>query len=580
MRVKRLALCCTVLAFSITFFSCSASLSSDDETDSFRNLGSRYSLCVNGDFIEIHGVKGMDVCYVNLNTSSQSVLPRESISGMTETVGFEPDVPEEITLLDSAQEVRVRNFQGKDFNGDFVRGNQGVYFSRKIPERVVVGSTRTDFYLARNSQSESDVPDLVACILRAEYSSSSMTCLVWVPASAWTEGKASGIKVNEAVARDIAEKFIRLYGAETSVYGRESDVMYDYRTKSQVEFAGPEKKCVNIVVYDIDGDGDIGASTSSMIGGYFSQRDYFINDGISVAYSNQAKILYLDSLLCNYRENATGSNRYGGTEGMSARAYSSLAHELVHLITFANKYRGNTEASSANKWFNEMLAMMAEDMFSQGIYGNDGTAAARERLGAFNSRYYMTGTAFFNSTDMTNIGYYYSSNFAFGAWLARNYGGAGFVKALADGPNYGMNAVTSAIAKVSGERFSRDYMLVEQFVQSCVVRNAFASANGIPGFYKGYQPSGIDELEPAFVTLDLYSEDFSFQLGQQNGCRISGPLIVRPGTKPSQLGPLGFIISYAGRAKDDVVKIRFSQRKSSSEEIIVIVQDPFSNQVR
>lgn len=579
MMVKKSTLCYAVIAFSILFFSCSASFSSDDETDSFRDLGNRYSLCVNGDFIEIRGVKGMDVCYVNLNTSSRSALPRESISSMIDIDGVEPNVPKGIVLLDSAQDVRTRNFERKDFAGDFALGSKNASFSRKIPEDVVVGSTRADFYLAKNSRNESDVPDLVNCTLRAEYSSNSMTCLVWVPANAWTAGKSLGTKVNGSVARDIAEKFIRLYDAETSVYGTESDTMYNYVTKAQVEFAGPEKKRINIVVYDIDGDGEIGSSTSSMTGGYFSQRDYFINDGTSVSYSNQAKILYLDSLLCNYRENSDGLNRYGGTEGMSARAYSSLAHELVHLITFAKKYRGNTEASAANKWFNEMLAMMAEDMFSQAIYGSDGTEAARERIGAFNARYYMTGTATFNSTDTANLGYYYSSNFAFGAWLARNYGGVGFVRDLAQSSEYGMGAVLNSVSRISGEKFARDYMLIEQFVQSCVMRNSFAAANGIPGFYKGYQSSGVRKMNPSFVPLDLFSENFSFQLSQQ-ASRISGPLIVSPGTKPSQLGPFGFIISYAGRASEDVVKIKFARRKSSSEEIIVILQNPFSNQVR
>ncbi|MCQ2248171.1 MAG: hypothetical protein MJZ50_04085 [Treponema sp.] len=573
MWVKRLAPCILVLAFNTLFFSCSSSYDEDEELEQSRNLGNRFSFCVSGDYIDIHGIKGMDICYVNLNTSSTTPLARENISDMAGIVGIESGVPDGIVLFNSTQDARTVTSGAADFYGDALRGTGRAAppAGGTIPADPVVDATKVDFYLAKNSQNETDIPDLVGCTLRAKVKGTSRTFLVWVPEASWTLGKPSGIKINGAVARDIAQKFSSLYDEEVKVYGTESGTMFNYETKATAEFAATDMDCINIIVYDIDGDGNSKNASSSMIGGFFSQRDYFINDGTSVTYSNQAKIIYLDSLLCNYN---------GDTELMSARAYSTLAHELVHLITFAKKYGGNTKTSSANKWFNEMLAMMAEDMFSQGIHGSDGNAAANERMGSFNSRYYMMGTATFNSADTSNLGYYYSSNFAFGAWLARNYGGVGFVSDLAQSSEYGMGAVLNSVSRISGEKFTRDFMLVEQFIQSCVVRNSFAAANSIPSFYRSYPPSGPGSLSPSFGLIDLYSREHSFQLSSFDGRRVSGPMIVSPGTKPVQLGPLGFIVSYVGRASDEYVRIYFSRGKSSAEEIIVIVQDPFSNQVR
>jgi len=138
-------------------------------------------------------------------------------------------------------------------------------------------------------------------------------------------------------------------------------------------------------------------------------------------------------------------------------AFSTLAHELQHMIQFyAKGILARADGRSAETWINEMCSQLVEDLVADklGVMGprgieGDGSAGAagnaEGRIPLFNqimTRGLTQRYPYFIQD--------YSFSYAFGAWLARNYGGAQFVRRVVASRPIDESCVTSAVAVATG----------------------------------------------------------------------------------------------------------------------------------
>lgn len=288
-------------------------------------------------------------------------------------------------------------------------------------------------------------------------------CYVWIVDSYYSS-TSSGNQVNESVAEKYASTFDEIYPYITNVFGDESNEIINYGENSIVdmESVSDTGEKINIVIYDIGAD--YGSSSSSGVVGYFYAKDYYYvpsgtqvstSDSI-VGKSNVGKYFYIDSAFANSDFDTT---------------ISTLAHEFQHMIDFNQKDLASLkkylageilkdEILSPDTSYNEMLSMLCEDMMQEKL-GLEDYASPKNRIQNFNAYYYMSGIREYRNDDYAALSY--STAYAFGSWLSRQYGGAALVSEISQNEYDGNESIVAAVNKLNGTSKSFDD-LFEEFV--------------------------------------------------------------------------------------------------------------------
>lgn len=409
------------------------------------------------------------------------------------------------------------------------------------------------------------------------------SCLVWVDDDCYREGElaslSSGYKVTTEIAESIADTFAEHCGFEREVFGTESSMMIDEYNYANIDMASesPTGTLVNILLYDIGND--YSDSNASGVIGYFSSKDYYVRrpsatgNAEPLRYSNEGKFFYIDAPFCNYDSSATGSYKFGGTGGVSQTVISTLFHEFQHMINFGNKViEGGV--SDNPLWHNEMLSMLAEDLMAEQLELDAKENVAANRIPLFNRAYYNSGLTEY-LTDTNKSIYSYSTAYAFGAWIAREYGGPDFIENMSKNAKAGMDSITDAIYATTGESVS-PLVLYKKFIQACVYRNTFAQTYGYPTLYKKTDSIFADGFSADLGRIDIFSSDYKYPYYDSSSDYYTGPCLISYDAG-GELRPHGFTIHYVGRATSDSVVLKFSQRQASGEQIMIYVQDSFTN---
>ncbi len=296
--------------------------------------------------------------------------------------------------------------------------------------------------------------DLIPSHCRAVVTVGTKTLNIWVADDCWSAWVAGPVKANyitQTMVDAMAAKFLTaganndVYDWVTNIYGAE------WGTHGYPNLIAADNN-IHILLYDIDGDN----STTGGVLGFFWSKDNFKSTGTnSVSYSNEKIMFYMDAVMY-----ATPSGGWDIADPMPAEIISTLAHEFQHMISFYQKnvFNGIT---STDSWINEMCSMVTEDLLADKLQVNGprgvayGTAGAgtsgntNGRLPRFNYwndvslPVWLTGSNVYNS---------YSISYAFGAYLARNYGGATLFQDIVKG--------------VSGQSVYGDYRDVVQAVKA------------------------------------------------------------------------------------------------------------------
>src|SRR5574344_3026546 len=433
---------------------------------------------------------------------------------------------------------------------------------------------------------------------------SNIECLLWVDDDCWTTNlSCSGTKINTTVAAHLATVFAKHYLHERGVFGEESDEIYTYGSRDDAvtntsaalvsmtdETNSATKTYVNIVVYDIGSDYNLKTENQCGVVGYFYAKDYYTaedmnedgtyyygsntnlfgNTTVDVRnYSNGGKYFYIDAAFCNYSGISNNAYTYNGNGGKASdTVISTLVHEFQHMIDYNQKDLLNKV--SPTQWYNEMLSMMAEDMMQTQLGTSDAEAPRGARLPACNKYYYYSGITDYLDGNYAVLSY--SSAYAFGAWVARTYGGPELISKMSKNSTVGLDSVIAAIYDQTKKSVTVD-SLMEQYLQACVFRTSFASSYRLPTFYKAPgNPITYNGETSEMTAIDLFSTDYKYT--NDSTTYYTGPILASS-TQQVDVRPHGFLFHAIGSSTNDTGVLAFTPRKNSSEEIYVYVQDKF-----
>ena len=260
-------------------------------------------------------------------------------------------------------------------------------------------------------------------------------------------------KILDSVScKNMADSFDEYYLEMRSIFGKESDKIYIYNSGFKLDDMKKHTDTgtkVNIIVYSMSKPTTIG---------YFHSKDYYeteeelssttgklYSENSSTRYSNGGKYFYI-----NYRYAS-------GTFQEKTLATSTLLHEFQHMIHFSVKNMAGLKPSA---WYNEMLSMLAEDIFATRL--NTGIKAPSVmRMGSFHKNYYKSGLTDFSTT------YAYGTSYSFGGWLVRNFGGVNLVHLMMTNNKVDEDSIVAAVNTFSPKKYDFD-TLFNEYVDDCV----------------------------------------------------------------------------------------------------------------
>ncbi|MBQ4330555.1 MAG: hypothetical protein IJC31_01825 [Spirochaetaceae bacterium] len=378
-------------------------------------------------------------------------------------------------------------------------------------------------------------------------------CYIWVLDSYFDDSSASGSKISSEEANALAKKFDELCPLVREVFGTESDKMIDIDGLVSISSGSDTGTKVNIVVYDIEGDYKAGQESGTL--GYFWAKDYYTaaaaaeSGDATIGLTNCGKYFYVDSYFLNEAPEML---------------YSTLAHEFQHMINFGQKTMRSMETAQteaqvlvSQTWSNEMMSMVCEDMVQEylGVQDKDSPIA---RLPWLCQYYYLSGLTDWLGGNSVQVSY--AGAYAFGAYLARNYGGKELIKEIATNGYVDQEAITQALKSI-GEKETFESVF-EKYAQALVLDNAPPAANApsfnrsVPGIGEGKRMKAIDIFKVQYQDEELYP----ILLDTNANSRVD-------------LRPYGFTlhsIGYIDSAGD--IQLTFSSPVEDKEKVYILVQ--------
>ena len=353
--------------------------------------------------VNLSNLDGRDIYLAKVNLSGSPV----SAPGTGGVSSMMPDYQSETHSYSSGYEYRFkerRDVQEFNANPPPVTAASQDRLQNALFNAPSLGDTRT-FWVDPN-----DIWVQKQATLRAtgQYGN------IWVINENFSTTTGSGNKITAAQAQSLADKFDIIYPAATNILG------YEYGGGPGGNGGKDGDTKVQILVYDIGGN----------ILGYFWSKDYYEQyqmDAIGLK-TNLAEIFYINSYYLNI---------YPDT------IYSTLAHEFQHMINFNRKTVVNGKSSPT--WYNEMLSAMTEDVIADflGIEPTSPEHIIGERMPTFLYWYDALGVTDWNSNET------YSSVFAFGAYLLRNYGGAQLLQKILANNSVDISSITAALDQIT-----------------------------------------------------------------------------------------------------------------------------------
>ena len=379
-------------------------------------------------------------------------------------------------------------------------------------------------------------------------------CYIWVLEECFVETIASGSKINSTKAQDLATNFESMYRPIRDVFGNESDAMINTDGLVSISSGSDTGTKVNIVVYDIEGDYKDGQQSGTL--GYFWAKDYYTaaaaaeSGDATIGLTNCGKYFYVDSYFLNEAP---------------LMLYSTLAHEFQHMINFGQKTMRSMETDQAGSqvlvsqtWSNEMMSMVCEDMVQEylGVQDKDSPIA---RLPWLCQHYYLSGLTDWLGGNSVQVSY--AGAYAFGAYLARNYGGTQLIKEIATNNYVDQQAITQALqARGYQETFESVF---EKYVQALVLDNPSTT---VPSFNKS-----VDGINGKMKAIDIFNVKTEDELGREQSVR---PILLKTDANNRvDLRPYGFTLHSIGYTKSaEDIQLTFSSPVEDKEKVYILVQ--------
>jgi hypothetical protein len=345
----------------------------------------------------------------------------------------------------------------------------------------------------------------IAAVLQA----ASTYSKVWVAAENYSNTPhPRDNKLTQAQAKAIADTFDRIYQYETPLFGYEYGGGVPLTDSSYGGVDGDP--AVHILVYDI-GD-DYRVSQTGGVFGFFWAKDWYdqatLDKSLPRLKTNRGEIFYIDAFF---------------TDAYPDAIYSTLAHEFQHMIHFNKKRRPYIQSSQpfepSETWYDEMLSLLAEDVIAPkiGVPVTNDYHPVPSRIPTFLDRYNAAGLTQWLYGDEVLISY--ANVYAFGAYLARNYGGADFIKAVMENNTTNIPSLNDALSAGSGVSFTEALgRYGEAFIYSGAHKQGKLS-------FDTTVPKEINGTEYTFTGFDLWTIPDALQGYDAIPYNYTGPLI-------------------------------------------------------
>ena len=290
--------------------------------------------------------------------------------------------------------------------------------------------------------------DYVPATVRKVVTDGTTTAAFWVADREWEETCRSR---GDCVTREILDAF-----ASRFLSSGPSNDIFDWVTTIFGAPWGPHDnpllipaqaaREIHIFLFDIENDG---YPTGSRIIGYFSRlhNHLYQADPSNYQYSLERLAFFMDSPVLAF---PTGDT-WEVTDRAPSVSLGTLAHEFQHMIHFYQKPARHNAISEA--WLNEMASEVAEDLIADKAMIDGPRAVAHDDPSAGepgNFRGRLPDYNLYNDVQVTSWpGTYplpnYSIVYAFGAYLARNYGGAALFSDVVQSAHAGVGAIEAAL---------------------------------------------------------------------------------------------------------------------------------------
>ena len=353
------------------------------------------------------------------------------------------------------------------------KGSLGRRSSRRLQESEPMGTEEEgvmegDTFAFRDRDDDRNVVEIPATA-RQVISDGTTTVAVWVADADWATacepdaGDGSGrlvaahfvpkVCVTQEMADAVGTKFLQP-GAGNDIYDWVTAIFGDPWGPHGIPVLIPPEAAgeIHILLFDIEGDG-VPEPGESRIVGFFWGKDNFVRDPEDpfLALSNERLMFYLDAPFLTIAEGDT----WEVTDRRPSIVIGTLAHEFQHMIHFYQK--PVSRGASSEAWLNEMSSEVAEDLIADKIEGAGPRSVAFDEPTAGepgNTRGRLPGFNLYNDIQVTRwdgLLANYDINYALGAYLARNYGGAALFSAIVQNEHSGTDAIEAALNDLGHE---------------------------------------------------------------------------------------------------------------------------------
>jgi len=271
------------------------------------------------------------------------------------------------------------------------------------------------------------------------------TVNIWVANEDFTGGscEVDSDCMNTVMAETFLDKFLQ--DGNNDIYGWMTDMIGAPwgNHSSSVLIPASQKDTIDILFYDIP------AVSDGTIIGYFHAKDNYLSSYPETPTSNERLIFYMDSVLAATEEDTS----WEISDYYPELVLSTLSHEFQHMINFYQKPVLRAEGTASDTWLNEMSSLMSEDLMSSKLEVNGPRGVTYSDFSAGisgNTDGRLPGYIYYNdqSAVIWDASYSYSVNYAFGAYLLRNFGGANILKHLVQSPYTDTGAINYALSQM------------------------------------------------------------------------------------------------------------------------------------
>ncbi|MBU2511457.1 hypothetical protein KJ966_08960 [bacterium] len=282
---------------------------------------------------------------------------------------------------------------------------------------------------------------------------------LWVADNAWDSCSKKFCMTSDKL-NAFGEKFLKS-GSDNDIYEWVTNIFgAPWGTHSNSAYISASAAGeIDILFYDIDADN----SDDGGVLGFFWPKDNAIRDSSDTTnytnISNERLMFYIDSVMAAnpqdiLDQSGAGDSTWDITDEMPAEMVATLAHEFQHMIHFYQKTMIRA-GSSSETWLNEMCSLVTEDLVADKIMANGPRGTAYDTYSAGSSGNSSGRLPWFNSINYyglidwysgSAVYYSYATSYAFGAYIARNYGGAGLFQKIIQNSYTDETAVTRALS--------------------------------------------------------------------------------------------------------------------------------------